>query len=80
MVYRFNDLDQTRRTLKRTLLQQELVKSGVLTFRGFMMPSLAHTELEVEQTVGAFRTALAGVQRVESEDSFVSALEIPLIV
>jgi glutamate-1-semialdehyde 2,1-aminomutase len=79
MVYRFNDRDLKLRTLKRTLLQQELVKSGVLTFRGFMLPSVAHTESELDETVAAFRSALATVDRVANEDSFATALEIPLV-
>jgi glutamate-1-semialdehyde 2,1-aminomutase len=80
MVYRFNDPDPKRRTLKRTLLQQELTKGGVLTFRGFLLPSLAHGEREVEETVAVFRSALASVHRVAVEDSFASALEIPLVI
>lgn len=78
-VYRFNDKDQGLRTLKRTLLQQELAKAGVLTFRGFMLPSLGHAETEVEETVLAFRSALSTVNRVANDNSFTSALEIPLV-
>lgn len=79
-VYRFNDRDEALRALKRTLLQQELAKGGVLTFRGFMLPSLGHTEIEVEETVLAFRSALATVDRVSKENTFASELEIPLVV
>src|SRR5262249_26946281 len=48
MVYQFLEPDPERRALKRTLLIQELLKQGVLTFRGFLLPSLAHGEEELE--------------------------------
>ena len=64
--------------LMRTLLQQELLQRGVLTYKGFMLPSLAHRPADVEQTAAAFREALAHVQDVADNNSFVRALEIPL--
>lgn len=80
LVYRFNDRDETLRALKRTLLQQELLKAGVLTFRGFMLASLSHTEKQVTETSAAFRSALAKVQQATEKDAFTSELEIPLVV
>jgi glutamate-1-semialdehyde aminotransferase len=80
MVYRFDEPDDRRRSWMRTLLQQELLEQGVLTFRGFMLPSLAHGEREIDQTLLAFRSALTTVERVTREDAFVAALEIPPIV
>jgi glutamate-1-semialdehyde aminotransferase/tetratricopeptide (TPR) repeat protein len=80
MVYKFNESQEGRRAYLRTLLQQELLQRRVLTFRGFMLPSLAHGEQELEETLRSFRTALTRVQQVATEESFVSSLEIPLVV
>jgi glutamate-1-semialdehyde aminotransferase len=77
MIYRFNEPDAQTRVLLRTLLQQELLQRGILTYKGFMLPSLAHGTLEVEQTLSAFRGALTHVQEVAAEQAFVRHLEIP---
>jgi glutamate-1-semialdehyde aminotransferase len=78
MIYKFGEPDPQRRVLMRTLLQQELLQRGILTYKGFMLPSLAHGPLEVEQTVSAFRGALTRVQEVAAAGAFVRHLEIPL--
>ncbi|HKE24010.1 MAG TPA: aminotransferase class III-fold pyridoxal phosphate-dependent enzyme [Bryobacteraceae bacterium] len=77
MLYRFDEPNALRRVMMRTLLQQELLQRGILTFRGFMLPSMAHGALEIEQTVSAFRGALTRVQEVAADGSFVRHLEIP---
>jgi glutamate-1-semialdehyde aminotransferase/predicted aldo/keto reductase-like oxidoreductase len=79
MLYRFHESDELQRSLKRTLLQQELLQRGILTFQGYMLPSTAHGEMELEQTISAFRGALKHVQEVSSEQAFVRYLDIPLI-
>jgi glutamate-1-semialdehyde 2,1-aminomutase len=78
MIYRFHEPDAQERVLMRTLLQQELLQRGILSYKGFMLPSLAHGALEVEQTLAAFRGALTRVQEVAAEQAFVRHLEIPL--
>jgi glutamate-1-semialdehyde 2,1-aminomutase len=78
MIYRFNESDANQRVLMRTLLQQELLQRGILTYKGFMLPSTAHGELEMEQTITAFRGALKRVQEVSSKREFIRNLEIPL--
>lgn len=80
MVYRFDETDPQRLPLLRTLLQQELLRRGVLTFRGFMLPSLAHGEAELEQTLAAFRASLARVGEVADANAFARELELPLIL
>jgi glutamate-1-semialdehyde aminotransferase len=79
-VFKFNEPDPTHRALLRTLLQQELLKHGVLTFRGFMLPSLAHDEEELQITLEAFDAAMRIVKCASEDNSFVRRLEIPLIV
>ena len=78
MIYRFNESDIHQRVLMRTLLQQELLQRGILTYKGFMLPSIAHGEMEMEQTISAFRGALKRVQEVSSERAFARNLDIPL--
>ena len=79
MVYRFEEPDRERCTLKRTLLKQELLKRGVLTFRGFLLPSLAHCEEDLESTLEAYRAALVVVRDADAADSFARLLEVPLV-
>jgi glutamate-1-semialdehyde 2,1-aminomutase len=79
MVYRFEEPDRERCTLKRTLLKQELMKRGVLTFRGFLLPSLAHGDEELAFTVDAYRAALAVVRHADVDGSFARRLEVPLV-
>jgi glutamate-1-semialdehyde aminotransferase/predicted aldo/keto reductase-like oxidoreductase len=80
MVYKFLEPDNERRCLKRTLLVQELMKRGVLTFRGFMLPSLAHGEEELAFTVAAFDGALRVVREADASGSYARWLEIPPIL
>jgi glutamate-1-semialdehyde 2,1-aminomutase len=80
MVYRFNEPDGNRRALMRTLLKQELLKRGVMTFRGFMLPSAAHGDLELEQTAEAFESALRRVRDIADADDFERHLEIPPVI
>jgi glutamate-1-semialdehyde aminotransferase/predicted aldo/keto reductase-like oxidoreductase len=80
MVYKFLEQDNERRCLKRTLLIQELMKRGVLTFRGFMLPSLAHGEEELAFTVAAFDGALRVVREADASGSYARWLEIPPIL
>lgn len=79
MIYKFNESDELHRILKRTFLHQELLQRGVLTFNGYMLPSLAHGKKEMEQTISAFRAALQRVQEVSSEQTFARYLDIPFI-
>jgi glutamate-1-semialdehyde 2,1-aminomutase len=78
LIYRFNEREAQQRVLMRTLLQQELLQRGILTYKGFMLPSIAHGMMEMEQTISAFRGALQRVKEISSEQAFVLNLEIPL--
>jgi len=51
----------------------------MLTFLGFMLPSLAHGEAELAEVIAAYGGALARVEEVASENSFARYLEIPLL-
>jgi glutamate-1-semialdehyde 2,1-aminomutase len=80
MVYEFLEPDVALRGLKRTLLIQELMKRGVLTFRGFLLPSLAHGEEELTLTLAAYEGALRVVRDAGADGSFARRLEVPLVV
>ena len=77
MVLRFAASDPARVVLMRTLLQQELVRAGVLTYKGFMLPSLAHDDDALEQALQAYDGALRLLARAIREDQFVRYLEVP---
>jgi glutamate-1-semialdehyde aminotransferase len=80
MLYRFNDPDMSRRMLLRTLLLQELLKRGVLPFRNCFLPSTAHGDSELQQTIDAFEGALRRVRDVSARNSFERELEIPPVL
>jgi glutamate-1-semialdehyde 2,1-aminomutase len=76
LVMAFRTQGPERNMLLRTLLQQELMKSGLLTYKGYMLPGLAHDAAVLDRTLTIFDQALALVGRVEREDSFARHLEI----
>ena len=76
LVMAFRAQDGQRDVLLRTLLQQELMKSGLLTYKGYMLPGLAHDDGVLDRTLAIFDRALALVSRVNKEDSFARHLEI----
>ena len=79
MALAFNEPDAERLRLKRTLCQQELLKAGVITYNGVMLPSYAHGDPVLQATLEAFGLALERVGLAEREDAFHRYLEIPLL-
>lgn len=77
MLVAFSEPDAWRRTLMRTLLQQELLRHGVLTTQNLLLPSAAHDDEALEVTRRAFEHALGVVAEAMEEDRFASYLEIP---
>ena len=63
----------------RTLVQQELLKKGVITYRGFMLPSFAHDDQAFDETIVAFQHALGVLALAASENGYAKYLEIPPI-
>jgi glutamate-1-semialdehyde 2,1-aminomutase len=80
MVLAFEIADESVRRLARTLAAQELLRAGVLCFRGFMLPSAAHGEAELAQTLEAYELALQAVRRALERGSLAEELEIPEVV
>lgn len=77
MVLACHDPDQHRAMLMRTLLQQELLKRRVLTYRGFLLPSLAHDREAMQQTCEAYEHGIATVKQALTRNTFAPYLEIP---
>jgi glutamate-1-semialdehyde aminotransferase/predicted aldo/keto reductase-like oxidoreductase len=77
----FDEPDQGRLTLMRTLYIQELLREGVITYSGVMLPSYAHDESTLATTIAAMSRALRRVHRAseEGEMALHRAIEIPLI-
>ena len=64
------------RKLRRMLLLQELLRRGVLSYKGLFLPSAAHGERELEETVTRFREALIAVLAAGNGPEVVQRLEI----
>jgi glutamate-1-semialdehyde 2,1-aminomutase len=77
MMLAFSEEDGRRRTLMRTLVQQELLRQGVLTTQNLFLPSAAHDDEALEATRHAFEHALGVLVEALKADRFASYLEIP---
>ena len=80
MVIAFDIDDDERRTDARTLLTQEILRRGLLNFRGFLIPSLAHDQHDLDRSLQIFGEALEVVGKALRNDAFVERIEIPRIV
>jgi hypothetical protein len=79
-VLAFDIADPLVRRLARTLAAQVLLQNGVLSFRGFMLPSASHRERELDETLNAYERALTAVARALPRGTFADVLEIPEVV
>lgn len=75
----FNEKKPERFRLKRTLYMQELLKEGVVTLTGVMLPSYAHDDAVLDRTVSSVGKALDIVASAERKNNFDQFLEIPLL-
>lgn len=79
MVVAFDEPELERQRLLRTLLHQELLRAGVVTYKGFMLPSNAHDTRALEQSASAFDEAFRALAAAERGGRLAQALEIPLL-
>jgi glutamate-1-semialdehyde aminotransferase len=63
--------------LERTLLQQELLKRGLLTYNGVMLPCYAHDDSTLATTLEIFGAAAEVVARASQAGDWGEHLEIP---
>ena len=80
MNFRFGEQDPLVLQLRRTLFQQELLKAGITTYNGVMLPCYAHDELALARTLIAFGEALDVVARTAKRGNWDEAIEIPLLI
>lgn len=79
MAFVFQEPDAERRQLKRTLLMQELLKERVITVTGMMLPSYAHNDHTLRQTIDAFGKALEVVAQADRRDELHRSVELTLL-
>jgi len=77
MLMCFKEADPQTIVLMRTLVQQELVKQGLITYMGVMLPSLAHNDHSLDETVIKFKHALEVLSMALEHNAFAKYLEIP---
>ncbi len=77
MFFSFTEPDPQRNLLMQTLTMQELLKQGILTMNGSLLPSLAHDDRALAETLRAFEQALGVVAAAAADDRLVERLETP---
>jgi glutamate-1-semialdehyde 2,1-aminomutase len=71
--------DPVTRRFKRTIFMQELLKEGVITVTGVMLPSYAHDAAVLARTLGAVGEALDKVAWAARTGDYDRLVEIPLL-
>jgi hypothetical protein len=75
----FKDRDPEIAQLKRTLYMQELLKRGVITVTGMMLPSYAHDDDVMQETLRAIESAMQVVAAAGRSRDYHRFIEIPLL-
>lgn len=74
----FRHADTVMARKQRRLFSQELLKRRITTLDGVMLPSYAHDEATIEQTMAAIREALEVIARARRASALDQYLEIPV--
>jgi glutamate-1-semialdehyde aminotransferase len=77
MLLSFAEPDPSRRSLMRTLVQQELIRKKILVYQTLLIPSAAHDDEALVATLRAFEDVLERLSLAMKENRFASYLEIP---
>jgi glutamate-1-semialdehyde 2,1-aminomutase len=75
----FDEPDPITRRLARTLYMQELLGAGLVTVSGVMLPSFAHSEEVVEETLRRLHEVLTVLGQAWRRRDFDQRIEIPLL-
>jgi glutamate-1-semialdehyde aminotransferase len=75
----FDDPDPIARRQLRTLYMQELLRQALLTVTGVMLPSYAHSDADVNETLKRTGIALSVVADAVRDRAFDARIEIPLL-
>ena len=78
MALTFNEPNIDMHRLKRTLLQQELLKGGLITLNGVMLPSYSHDEAVMTKTATIFGEAMEMIAMAERKNDYHRYIEIPI--
>lgn len=76
----FKDENFDRLPLKKALYTQELLRRGLSTYNGIMLPCYAHDEETMRNTLEIVGEALTEIAEAERSDDFDRRLEIPPLV
>jgi glutamate-1-semialdehyde 2,1-aminomutase len=74
----FDEPDPSRLKLLHGFYIQEMMREGVFTYNGIMLPSWAHDDKAFQQTVLAIDAVLERVQRADRNGTLHRDLELPL--
>lgn len=77
MVFLFDEADPETFRRMRTLLVQELLKEGIFTHHGIMLPSYAHDDVALRSTLAGMERALAVVAEGLRAGDLDGRIEIP---
>jgi glutamate-1-semialdehyde aminotransferase len=77
MYLAFLEANLEQRLAWRTLLQQELAGNGVISHKGYVIPSRRHGRAAVERSVSAFAAALEVIRSAFDAPAALDRLEIP---
>lgn len=77
--FQFSEPDAYRLIQLRTIYQQELMKRGILTYNGIMLPNYSHNEMAYGETMDAMQGALEAVRQAMRDGRLHRFIEIPLI-
>jgi len=80
MALMFDDKDLVRLKMKKTLYQQEMLRRGLSTYNGVMLPSYSHDDEVLKQTLTIINESLEVVVKAEKENDFDKYLEIPPLI
>jgi glutamate-1-semialdehyde 2,1-aminomutase len=75
----FDEPDPVQRRLMRTLYMQELLGTGLVTVTGVMLPGLAHSREDVDDTMRRLRNVLTTLADASRAGDFDRRIEIPLL-
>jgi glutamate-1-semialdehyde 2,1-aminomutase len=77
MAFVFGEADPERFSRMRTLFVQELLKQGIFTHHGIMLPSYAHDAAAMQTTLAGMQRALGVVAEGIRRDDLERRIEIP---
>jgi len=79
LLFVFREPDPVRRRWKRTLLMQELLRQGLFTVSGMMLPSYAHDGEALERALAAYGQAFEVIAHADRSGELPRYIDLPLL-